>query len=494
MSANNLKEWLQSTAPPNVLVLGDVILDRYVRGEVNRISPEAPIQILRSNQTDERPGGAANVVQNLVGMGAETRCLAVVGDDHGGETLRRMFEEQGVSTDELLVSDHRETPVKTRMMARGQQMLRMDREDTHPIRQELQDELLDRFHDVIDWADVVLVCDYRKGNLPPSLLEEVFETARGKDVPVLVDPKGSDYTRYRGTSGIAPNRNEAEQATDVTITKNEDYRRAAVRLLDELDCDLVFITRGSEGMSLFERDEQEVYIPAEEIEVFDVTGAGDTVMAALGLVIGGGGSPHMAGRLANIAGGAAVERLGAAVISREDLLERMEDRDRDDEEKILPLDQLVEALEKHRTDGQTIVFTNGCYDLLHEGHLQTLQFARDQGDCLVVGLNSDESVRQIKGPDRPVKSEETRAKLLASLEMVDYVVLFDDPTPEELIENIVPDVLVKGEDWKGKEVVGQEVVESSDGRVAFSPIVDGISTTSLIEKIRDKQSEEVTES
>lgn len=480
---NHLKEVILSIPNINALVVGDLILDRYIWGTVDRISPEAPIQILDVNQKELQLGGAANVCQNLISLGNSVRVASRVGDDPAGKKLEEKLQHIDVDTKTLRFTPERDTPLKSRMIAHGQQVLRMDQEDTYSLPDRQKQKLIEDVRNSLDWADVVLLADYQKGILPAEVLSEIFSSCREQDLPTLVDPKGRNYNRYRGTYAITPNKQEAEQATDITLNDDESYRRAADRLFEQLACERVIITRGSEGMSLFEQDDLEIHVPAEEIEVFDVTGAGDTVLATLGWVFGAGEPPLLALQLANIAGARTVEHLGTAVISRKDLF-TFHEESRPEADKIVDLDQIGTIVEHERKTGKSIVFTNGCFDLLHCGHIQSLEFASNQGNVLVVGVNADRSVEELKGETRPVQNENDRARILASLEMVDYVVIFSGETPIDVIQAVTPDVLVKGEDWKGKDVVGQDIVESHGGRVAFAPLKDGYSTTNLIETIQ----------
>lgn len=477
--------WIKSLPSTRTVVVGDLIMDRYVWGEVDRISPEAPIPILETRREETRLGGAANVAQNVTAMGGSVEVISSVGDDRAGRTLQQELSNRNVRTDGMVFSEDRQTPVKTRMIAQGQQVLRTDQEDTHPITTSEQEELLRSLESVIDDTQVVLFGDYRKGVLTPDLLRQMIDLCNQHGVPTIMDPKGTDYERYRGAYMITPNRSEAEQATGIDITEEGDYERAAQYLFDDINVTQVVITRGSEGMSLFRSDGSDAHVPAQAIEVFDVTGAGDTVVAALGLVIGAGEPSEQAIRLANLAGARAVETLGNAVISRDDLIDFEDGQTGGHQEKVVELETLLPLLERKREQEKTVVFTNGCYDLLHTGHLRSLEFAANQGSFLVVGINTDASVQELKGAERPVQPLQERAELIAALEVVDFVVPFDESTPKRLIQRIVPDVLVKGEDYKDKEVVGRDIVESNGGQVAYAPLVEGQSTTSLIEQIRE---------
>ena len=479
--------WIKSLPATRAVVVGDLIMDRYVWGDVDRISPEAPIPVLESRREETRLGGAANVAQNVTAMGGSVQVISSLGDDRAGRTLEREMASRNIGTDGLLFSDQRQTPVKTRMIAQGQQVLRTDQEDTHDITPSEQEALLRSLEDVIDDTQVVLFGDYRKGVLTDELLRHMIDLCNQHEVPTVVDPKGTDYSRYRGAYMITPNRKETENATGKTLQQEEDYQAAAEDLFDRIDVSQVVITRGSEGMSLFSEDGTSEHVPAQAIEVYDVTGAGDTVVAALGLVIGAGEPAEQAIRLANLAGARAVETLGNAVISRKDLIDFQDGQTGGRREKLVELETLLPLLERKRDGEKTVVFTNGCYDLLHSGHVRSLQFAAGQGRYLVVGINTDDSVRELKGAERPIQSLEERAKLIAALEAVDFVVPFDESTPERLIRRIVPDVLVKGADYEDedKRVVGQDIVESNGGRVAYAPLVDGQSTTNIIQSIRE---------
>lgn len=476
---------LQSLGAPRLVVLGDLMLDRYVWGRVDRISPEAPIPVLKvTGERDLRPGGAANVAVNLRALGAEVALVGTVGADAAGRELVRLARRAGVRTAGLLVDRAKPTPVKTRMIAHHQQILRIDEEETAPIAPRLAARLRAAARREIARADLVLISDYGKGTLPAALLAAVFTAARARGLPALADPKGSDYARYRGATALTPNLVEAAHASRVEIHDAAGLRRAARRLLAGVRLDFLVITRGEQGMTLFDAAGGETHVPARARAVYDVTGAGDTALAMLGLALAAGAPRDEALHLANLAAGIVVGKLGTATVTRAELLAHLAAEHHGTSPKVLPAAQLAQALAARRRRGERIVFTNGCFDLLHAGHVQSLRFARSHGDALVVGINTDRSVRRLKGEGRPLLPERERAQVLAALADVDYVTLFDEDTPERLIRRVRPDVLVKGRDWAGKGVVGQAFVKSYGGRVELAPLAPGLSTSALVERIR----------
>lgn len=479
----SLPRILASVGSPRILVVGDLILDQYVLGSVERVSPEAPIQVLAVREEQYRLGGAANVANNLVRLGARVRCAGIVGSDADGRRLLAELKGAGVDTSGVVRDPSRPTPLKTRMIAHHQHMLRVDRERTHPLSHTVEARLVSRIRREVRRADLVLLSDYAKGTLTDRVLALFRE--RGRRGPqVIVDPKGRDYSRYRGATAITPNEGEASLATGIPIRDDESLRRAAKRLLEDLSLRFVVITRGERGMYLLEWSGKEVVVPSEAREVFDVTGAGDTVLATLGLVIAAGHPPEPAVRLANTAGGLKVEKLGTATLTRDEILARLAEHHRATEGKVLSARRLASMIEGHRARGESIVFTNGCFDLLHAGHVRSLRFARAQGDVLVVAINSDAGVRRLKGDGRPILPAAERAEMLAALEDVDYVTIFDDPTPVRLLRLLKPDVLVKGGSYGHDGVVGHEVVEKYGGRVALAPMTPGVSTSDLMKRIR----------
>lgn len=465
---------------PRVLVVGDVMLDQYVHGACERISPEAPVAVVAVAEDTAAPGGAGNVMGNLVALGAEVSAASVVGADSSGEQVRRLLAEQGVDVSGILVDSARRTSHKTRVLAAHQQMLRLDRESLAPITAQMATALLERM-DVAGPFDAVLLSDYDKGVLTPAFTRQMIDWAQRRRLPVLVDPKGRDFSKYRGATLVTPNRREAARATGIELDSGSALRSAACHLRLNLDLDFVIITLSEDGMLVFDGQQSQV-IAAAAREVFDVTGAGDTVLATLGFGIACGLPVPEAAHLANAAAAIVVGKLGSATADWDEIARHHRPSPEEDGGRIIQsLDRIEPIVERLRNAGQRIAFTNGCFDLLHRGHVAYLEASKALADVLIVGINSDDSVRRLKGPQRPVMSEADRAYLLASLRHVDYVVVFDQDTPLELIRRVQPDVLTKGLDYAGREVVGSRWA----GEVRLIPLVDGRSTTATIDRIRE---------
>ncbi len=479
-----LERILARLGRPRVLIVGDLIMDRYVIGDVARISPEAPIPVLAAKTSELRLGGAGNVAANLRSMDVDVCVIGVVGDDELGGAMRDTFAEMGIDTALLVVDPSRPTIEKTRMLSGVQQMLRVDWEDTRALDGEALAEVLDRIPGAVADADAVVLSDYGKGALPTAVISTAIAEARHRGIPVLVDPKGDDYTRYAGASLITPNRKEAERALGRALSL-DDLSAAADELIATSALDLVVITLGSDGIFYRTAGQGEPACqgraPAVARAVYDVTGAGDTVVAHLALYLADRLGIEEAVALANHAAGIVVAKLGTHSVTRPELQARLAEY-LPHEGNVLTPEGLGQALEGWRRKDMRVVFTNGCFDVLHVGHVDYLRFARSRGDLLLVGVNSDESVSRLKGPSRPVNPLQDRLRVLAALEMVDAVVPFDQDTPKELIEQITPSVLVKGADWADKGVVGREWVESHGGQVALAPLVPGRSTTAILER------------
>ncbi|MCP3920461.1 MAG: D-glycero-beta-D-manno-heptose-7-phosphate kinase [bacterium] len=488
IDSNELERHLGQLGRPRVLIVGDLIMDRYIMGEVGRISPEAPIPVLAAKSSELRLGGAGNVAANLRAMDADVGVIGVVGDDGHGRAMQEMLNDGGIDTDHVVVDATRPTIEKTRMMSGVQQMLRVDWEDARGVDGDVLAGILERVPSAVAAASAVILSDYGKGTLTPEVIAAVVRAGRASGVPVLVDPKGTDYARYAGATLITPNKKEAETALGEKIKSLDALPDAADRLIAEAQLDLVIITLGAEGIYFRTRANDgesrlEGRVPALARAVYDVTGAGDTVVAQLALYLASGLELEVAVSLANHAAGIVVERLGTHSVTRTELAARLKD-ELPKIPKILDDDSLRDALEEWRRAGKRIVFTNGCFDVLHLGHVQYLRFARSKGDLLLVGVNDDASVRRLKGDERPVNVLADRMGVLAALEMVDGVVAFGEDTPKELVECVTPDVLVKGEDYADKVVVGREWVESHGGQVVLAPLVQGRSTTEALRKAR----------
>jgi len=464
-----------------VLVVGDVMLDRYIWGEVERISPEAPVPIVRALDRNERPGGAANVAMNIVGLGATATLFGFRGNDGDGLALEDCLGKAGVASAITPVASH-PTTLKMRILSGKQQMLRLDTEETVGYPAEAYAALMAAVAAALPTADAVVISDYAKGVLTEEVCRGVIELARTRGVPVLVDPKQRDFSRYRGATTICPNLNELATAVGITAREPDALLAAGQKLAGDLDLRFLTATMSDKGIAVL-RKESRYFAPAVARQVFDVSGAGDTVIATLALAVASGLEVETAAQLANVAAGIVVGKVGTVPVSGDELLMSLTaETGAQAEEKIAALEALKVRIRAWRSAGQSIVFTNGCFDLLHVGHISLLEAARREGGRVVVGINSDASVRRLKGPSRPVLGEKERARILAALAAVDAVIVFDEATPLELIVALRPDVIVKGGDYTEQTVVGAAEVRSWGGRVTIVPTVEGYSTTRLIQK------------
>lgn len=489
MDRKRIESLFARTKEIKALVIGDLMLDEYLWGKADRISPEAPVQVVDVMREDLRLGGAGNVVNNLTALGCKVSVCSVIGADDNGSYLQQLFSRMGVETDGLFEDPDRRTGKKTRVMASHQQIVRIDRESKDPLLPVIEQKLIGWFTANARRFNVLVVSDYLKGVLTRSVLEAVVKAGIEADIPVVIDPKGNDYSKYRGATILTPNRKEAEQASGLAIIDETTLNRAAGRLLADLDLSALLITRSEAGMSLFRSDAAPLHIPTVAREVYDVTGAGDTVLAVLSLGLAAGLSIDDSAKLANTAAGIVVGKLGTSTLKPAEILDEIGREHRDSDNKIKNLDVLAEIIAVEKSRGKKIVFTNGCFDLLHVGHVKYLQKARSLGDLLVLGLNSDASIKRLKGDKRPLIGEEERAHILAALDCIDYVVVFDEDTPLRLIEALKPSILVKGGDYTLDGVVGREAVEAAGGRVELVQFVDGKSTTNIIGKILESYGE-----
>jgi D-beta-D-heptose 7-phosphate kinase / D-beta-D-heptose 1-phosphate adenosyltransferase len=494
MSAE-LIELVQRLGRPRVLVVGDVMLDRYVWGDAERISQEAPVVLLRADKREERLGGASSVATMLSALQADVSLVGVVGPDADGLRVRQILNGLHVDHAGVKVDDARPTTVKERYIGRAQhkhpqQMLRVDFETREPVSGAVEAGICQAIQSEIQRADIVLASDYDKGVCTPVVMSAILNAAKRRGIRVIADPiRGRDYGKYRGCSSMTPNRLEAGQATGRNLGTADEVLAAARQLRDDLGLEAGIVTLDKDGMALAHRDGTEAIYPTRPRQVYDITGAGDMVMSVLGLALAAGSDYPSAIRLANVAGGLEVEKIGVATVTREEILNDLlhSPAPADPQaasNKLRTLPRLLPELDARRRLGQKIAFTNGCFDILHLGHVQYLTEARAQADCLVVGLNTDASVRTLKGPGRPVNPEEARAAVLAGLAVVDYLILFGEQTPIELIKTVKPDVLVKGADYRKDQVVGADLVESYGGRVHLAGLRDGYSTTKLIQQMR----------
>ncbi|OAN46584.1 bifunctional heptose 7-phosphate kinase/heptose 1-phosphate adenyltransferase [Paramagnetospirillum marisnigri] len=468
-----------------VLCIGDAMLDRFVYGSVDRISPEAPIPVVFIERETAMLGGAGNVVRNLVALGAAPAFVSVVGDDVAGREVTRLVGEHGEIDPCIVVETGRQTTIKTRFFASHQQLLRADRESRMPVSDAIREQLLTRVERLLPKAGVMVLSDYGKGVLAPPVTAELIRRAIAAGKRVVVDPKGSDYSIYAGATIVTPNRKELAEATSMPVDGDEAVVAAASHLIATCDIEAVLVTRSQDGMTLVTRDGTVNHLAAEAREVFDVSGAGDTVVATLAAAMASGATLVEGARLANVAAGIVVGKVGTAVAYAEEVVAALHHGDlAQGESKIMwSAISAAELVDRWKRKGQKVGFTNGCFDLLHPGHVSILTQARAACDRLVVGLNSDASVQRLKGPTRPVQPETARATVLSSLAMVDLVVIFGEDTPLSLIETLRPDVLVKGADYTIDTVVGAEQVQSWGGKVVLAELVDGQSTTNTIRRM-----------
>lgn len=461
----------------HILVVGDVMLDRYWHGMSSRISPEAPVPVVKVSQTEDRPGGAGNVALNMAALGSTVSLIGIVGNDEAGQILQNRLMAAKIHID-FLVSATKPTITKLRVISRHQQLLRMDFEDKFDLSDSA--DFIGKVRAAIRNSDVLVLSDYAKGSLQDC--QTLIRIARDADVPVLVDPKGHDFVRYRGATMLTPNFHEFETVVG-KCTSEQDLVQKGKVLMQDLGLQALLITRGEQGMTLLRPDQPELHLPARGREVFDVTGAGDTVIATLAAAIASGQSMPEATALANLAAGIVVGKLGTAAVSAPEL-RRAIIAEQGAQRGVVSEEQLLMAIEDARASGERLVFTNGCFDIIHAGHVGYLEEARKQGDRLIVAVNSDASIRRLKGSGRPINPLDRRMAVLAGLEAVDWVVSFDEDTPERLLRRVKPDVLVKGGDYREDQVVGGNIVKPYGGKVKVLSFFDNCSTTSIVNKIR----------
>jgi D-beta-D-heptose 7-phosphate kinase/D-beta-D-heptose 1-phosphate adenosyltransferase len=488
-----LLQTIGNLGTPKVLVAGDFMLDVYVYGDAARISPEAPVPILRVTQTESRCGGAGSVAADLAALGATPVCIGVVGEDANGTVLKEHLTALGADISGICAVADRPTTTKQRLIGLAQhrhkqQLMRIDQESTEPLPPSVYERLLRAYSEALEHVDIVCLQDYDKGMLADAVCQEMIRRGIGAGRKVLVDPVLSrDYGKYAGATLLTPNRYETSMAVGFEVGDMEAAARAARRLREMLRLDAVVITLDREGLYLC-TDRLGQPIPAKPRSVYDVTGAGDEVLAMLAVALAAESDYLTAAHLANLAGGLEVEKFGAATVTVAEMTHEIAGQFGTQNTKLRALDDLLEELNRRRSRGQTIVFTNGCFDVIHRGHVEYLRFCKTQGDVVVVGLNSDSSVRALKGPQRPIYNQQDRAAVLAGLETVDLITIFDDPSVLGLVQKVRPDVIVKGGDWGNKQgVVGWDFVESYGGRVVLAPLVQGRSSTATIEKMKALQ-------
>jgi len=483
-----IDQQLGKLAGATVLCIGDLMLDDFVYGDVSRISPEAPAPVIRVRRSDIVIGGAGNVARNIAGLGANCVFVAVIGDDDAGRLLQSALSREPRINPLLVADPARPTTRKVRFVSEhySTHMLRADWEEASPVSSGIEAELIEQALAALPQADAVVLSDYAKGALTKNVIRAVIEAANKAGKPVIVDPKGNDYTLYRGASLITPNRKELSDAMHREISGDDDVAAAARQLCDTAGCDAMLVTRSDEGMTLVEKNRDAVHVPAYPVKIRDVSGAGDTVVAVMAAMLAVKSDLELAMRAANAAAAVVVGKRGTATLSLTELRGRLLPASSlAAEEKILfDWSQLGERLAQWRKRGLRIGFTNGCFDILHPGHVRLLAQARAACDRLVLGLNSDASIRRLKGEDRPVQDVHARAEVLAALEAVDLVVVFEDDTPLKLIEKILPKVLVKGADYTRDKVVGGDFVEAHGGQILLVDLLPGHSTTGIVSRSR----------
>jgi D-beta-D-heptose 7-phosphate kinase / D-beta-D-heptose 1-phosphate adenosyltransferase len=469
---SSLETILSNAKNVSVLVIGDLMLDEYVYGTIERISPEAPVSVVNWRSEKWGLGGAANVAHNLAQLGCRVLLAGVAGSDAAAEQLLKIAGSIGIDTASVVADSGRPTTVKTRVIAHGQQVIRIDRESRAEINDALAKSLMEYVRKCLPAVDGVILSDYAKGVLTPALCASVIQATHSQRKRVLVDPKGHDFSKYKGAFLLTPNKKELAEATHMPVQTEADIRKAADALFRIAGCEAILVTRGDEGMSLFEGTKTGVPIQTDVRDVFDVTGAGDTVISMLGRLLFAGVEILPAAQLANMAAGIKVGKLGAAAICSEEMIAYLRQREESSRGKILDLAQLKQVVGLAHSQGRKVVLTNGCFDLLHVGHVQFLQKAKALGQMLIVAINDDSSVRKLKGNGRPLIGAADRAGIIAALESVDHVMVFSEATPLHLIKELAPDVLVKGGNYKLEEVVGRKEVEGYGGRVALIPTID----------------------
>jgi len=466
---------------PKILVAGDLMIDHYLWGKCERISPEAPVQVVNVGNETKLLGGAGNVVHNLIALGAEVDVISVIGGCEISNELKALLKDINVRPDYLIEQKDRITSKKSRIIASQQQVVRYDRESVDPISKNSQDSLLSIYKKILNDYDVVLLSDYGKGVLTSELTQMLIKIAKKNNIKVLVDPKGLNYSKYAGAYLLTPNKKEASEATQININSNESLLQAITKLKKLCHLNVSLITLSEQGVAIFDNSLR--VHPTVAREVFDVTGAGDTVLASLGFALSCGYEIDQAVEFANLAAGVVVSKIGSATATLDEIIEYQSSLHQSTSDVHIKTWDEIELLSKKlKTNGKKLVFTNGCFDLLHTGHVRYLETAKSYGDVLILGLNSDRSVNALKGNSRPINNQQDRAYILAALDAVDYVVIFDEDTPYDLIKKIRPHILVKGGDYKGKNVVGHDLVDE----LKLVQFVEGKSTTETIKQIRSK--------
>lgn len=467
---------------PNILVIGDLMIDHYLWGSCDRISPEAPVQVVNVKKESSVLGGAGNVINNLFALGAKVDVISVIGDDAVANELKSLLAKIEVSSSNLIVEETRKTSKKSRLIASQQQVLRYDMESIDDISEQSSNKILENLKSNIKKYDSIILSDYGKGVLTTNLTKEIIKIANENKVKVLVDPKGKDYSKYKGSYTLTPNKKEAMEATNIDIKDEKSLVKALEDLKQKCDLEVSLITLSENGIAIL-KDEL-IIKPTVAREVYDVTGAGDTVIASIAFALGNDLNIEEAISFANLAAGVVVGKIGSATATLDEIYEYESSLHKSSSTSHIKTFKEIEKLAyKFHELGKKVVFTNGCFDILHAGHVKYLEVAKSYGDVLIVGVNADSSVRKLKGPTRPINNQDDRAYILASLESIDYVVIFEEETPYELIKLVKPHTLVKGGDYEGKDVVGQDIANE----LKLVQFVDGKSTTNTIKRIQNSE-------
>ncbi len=479
----NIQKITNEFRKQTIVVIGDIMLDNYIFGEIKRISPEAPVPVVKYNKETAFPGGAANVALNLDSLGAKTFIIGTIGKDSSGKKILAQLKKSGINTKYILADPAKTTTVKTRIVSSNQQVLRIDHEETIDINPKIESQIIKSIKSTLKnlRPDAVILSDYRKGILTNKILSETINICNKSKIFIGVDPKGKDFSKYKGVNLITPNQSEAELSTNINIKDEASQIDCINKIVNQTKADCVLITKGKNGISYKEKKQKIKSIEAIQKDVFDVTGAGDTFISSFILTYLSTGSYDKSAEFANKAAAVSVTKFGASKITQAELIAVENKID----SKILTADELSKVIHKQKKSGKKVVFTNGCFDLFHHGHLSILEKSKKLGDILVVAINSDNSVKKLKGKQRPIVNEKNRSALLSSLEFVNYVVVFEENTPLKLIKKIKPDVITKGKDYSKDSVVGGKYIESYGGSVELIPLEKGFSTTGIVKKIKE---------
>lgn len=475
--------------PLKIAIVGDLILDEYITGNISRISPEAPVPILNAAKSFHTAGGAANTSKNIALSGGYAILVGICGTDNDGKALLSLLSHKNIDKSGILLKPDYQTIKKTRIIASNQQIVRVDWEKIQTPTLEKQNKIINYLKDQV--FDAILISDYGKGLLSENILKSIYEIANNRKIPCVVDPKGKDFHKYRGSTLITPNLSETKEALNIDDREKKDAEALGKELQEKFGLNDVLITQGADGMTFVPKakDKKAIFSPAKAKEVFDVSGAGDTVASLVTLSLGASSNIYMALNIANLGAAIVVEKRGTQPVTEAELLERIKDNEKNDQafrsrSKLKTIDEISEISSIEEKTKQ-IVFTNGCFDILHAGHIDYLEKAKNLGDILIVGINTDESVREIKGRSRPINTFEDRIKTLSALSCIDYIVGFKEKTPQNIIEKIKPSTLVKGSDYKENEVAGAKFVKSYGGKIELMPLLPNRSTSKLIEKLKE---------